>query len=535
MSLPTADASSLAPSAPAGSVVPPVMTHRQILEALSGLLLVMFVTMISSTIVSNALPTIIGALEGTQTQYTWIVTATLLTATVTTPVWGKLADLTSKKTLLQAAIVIFVLGSALSGLAASAGQLIGYRALQGVGLGGVQALAQIVLAAMIPPRERGRYNGYLGAVMAAATVGGPLLGGAIVDSPLGWRWVFYVGVPFAVVALVLLQRTLDLPVVRRRVRIDWAGATLVMAGVSLLLVWVTFAGNGFAWFSLPSVAMAAAGALLLVAAVRVERRAAEPVIPLELVRRRTPALAIVASLAVGIAMFGGAVFLGQYFQIARGYSATEAGLLMIPLMAGVLVASTVAGQLITRTGRWKRYLVAGGVCVVAGFALLAVIDHRTPMWFVAVGMAVVGTGVGLTMQNLVLAVQNTVELHEIGATTSTVTFFRSLGGTVGVSVLGAVLAARVTDKVADGLAALGLPASAAAGGSLDLAHAPAAVEQVVRGAYGDATGLVFAISAAIAVLGLLAIALIREVPLRTSFAPDQVPVAPRALQPAPAA
>jgi EmrB/QacA subfamily drug resistance transporter len=480
----------------------------------------MFVTMISSTIVSNALPTIIGALDGSQLQYTWIVTATLLTSTVTTPIWGKFADLTSKKTLLQIAIVIFVAGSALAGLSTNAGQLIGFRALQGIGLGGVQALAQIVLAAMIPPRERGRYNGYLGAVMALATVGGPLLGGAIVDSPLGWRWVFYVGVPFAVVALVLLQRTLDLPVVTRRAEIDYWGAALVTGGVSILLIWVTFAGSSFAWVSWPSAAMVVAGAALLVGALRVEARVAEPIIPLDLVRQRTPALAIISSLAVGIAMFGGAVFLGQYFQIARGYSATDAGLLMIPLMAGVLVASTVVGQIITRTGKWKRYLVAGGVLLVVGFAMLATVDHTTSMWNVGVAMTIVGVGVGMTMQNLVLAVQNTVELRDIGSSTSAVTFFRSLGGTIGVSVLGAVLASRVATKVSDGLAAIGVPTgSGGDSSSLDLQGLPAAVAEVVRSAYGDATGFVFALSAAVALLGLVAILLIREVPLRTTFDP----------------
>lgn len=505
-----------------GSATAEPMSHRQILEALSGLLLVMFVALISSTIVSNALPTIISSLEGNQAQYTWIVTATLLTSTATTPIWGKLADLTSKKLLLQIAIVIFVVGSALSGLATSAGELIGFRALQGVGLGGVQALAQVVLAAMIPPRERGRYNGYLGAVMAVATVGGPLLGGLIVDSPLGWRGVFYVGVPFAVVALVLLQKTLDLPVVKRVVKVDYLGAALIAGGVSLLLVWVTFAGSTFPWFAAPSLAMAGAGVVILIAALVVETRAAEPVIPLWLVRQRTPALAILGSLAVGIAMFGGSVFLGQYFQVARGYSASEAGLITIPLMAGVFLSSTVSGALITRYGRWKPFLVSGATLVVVGFAMLGVIDHETPLPYLFVAMGVVGVGVGMSMQNLLLAVQNTVELRDIGTSTATVTFFRSLGGTVGVSVLGAVLASQVASKIAEGLSALGI--SAASSGdtsSLDVTALPAPVAALVRAAYGDATGHIFLISAAVALVGLVAVVFIREVPLRTSYAAPQ--------------
>lgn len=498
------------------------MTHRQILEALSGLLLVMFVALISSTIVSNALPTIISALDGTQAQYTWIVTATLLTSTATTPIWGKLADLMSKKRLLQVAIAIFVLGSALSGLATSAAELIAFRALQGVGLGGVQALAQVVLAAMIPPRERGRYNGYLGAVMAVATVGGPLLGGLIVDSSLGWRGVFYVGVPFAVVALVLLQKTLHLPVVTRAVKVDYLGASLIAGGVSLLLVWVTLAGSDFAWGSTTSLVMAGAGVVLLAAALFVETRALEPVIPLWLVRQRTPALAILGSLSVGIAMFGGSVFLGQYFQVARGYSPSEAGLITIPLMAGVFLSSTVSGALITRFGRWKPFLVTGSALVVVGFAMLAVLDHETPLPYAIVAMAVVGVGVGMSMQNLLLAVQNTVELRDIGTSTATVTFFRSLGGTIGVSALGAVLASQVATRISDGLSALGI--SGSSGGdtsSLDVSALPEPVATLVRSAYGDATGHIFLVSAVVALVGFVAVLFIREVPLRTTLAPPR--------------
>src|SRR6185436_16982271 len=381
------------------------MNHRQIMEALSGLLLVLFVAMASSTIVSTALPKIIGALDGSQTQYTWVVTASLLTATASTPIWGKLADLYSKKLLVQIAIVVFVLGSMVAGLSQSAGQLIAARALQGIGVGGLQALVQVAIAAMIPPRERGRYNGYLGGVMALATVGGPLLGGLIVDTPwLGWRWCFFVGVPVAVVALVLLQATLHLPTIKREnVKIDYLGASLIAAGVSLLLVWVSFVDSSFAWLSWPTYAMVGGSLALLALAVLVESRAAEPVVPLRIVRERTTALAIVASLAVGMAMFGGAVFLGQYFQIGRGYSPTQAGLLTIPLMAGVLISSVVTGRVISRTGRIKPYVVVGTVVLVAGFVLLSFLRHDTPLWFVGLGMFAVGLGVGMSMQNLVLA------------------------------------------------------------------------------------------------------------------------------------
>jgi EmrB/QacA subfamily drug resistance transporter len=497
------------------------MSHRRTLEALSGLLLVLFVAMISSTVVSTALPKIIGALDGSQTQYTWVVTATLLTATATTPIWGKLADLFNKKALVQVAIVIFVLGSVVSGFSQNAEQLIAARAFQGIGVGGLQALVQVVIAAMIPPRERGRYNGYLGGVMAVATVGGPLLGGLIVDTAwLGWRWCFFVGVPIAIIALLVLQATLHLPTIRRNnVKIDYLGASLIAAGVSVLLIWISFVGGSFAWASWQTAAMVGGSLVLLALAVLVESRAAEPVVPLGIVKQRTTALAILASLAVGMAMFGGAVFLGQYFQVGRGYSPTEAGLLTIPMMAGVLGSSIVVGRLITKTGRIKPYIVTGSIILVAGFVMLGTIDHQTSLVFVGAAMLLVGVGVGMTMQNLVLAVQNTVALRDIGAASSTVAFFRSLGGTIGVSVLGAVLARRVTDQITHDLAAAGVPASASgsAAGSLNLDALPEAVQHIVRSAYGDATGHIFLISAGIAVVGVIAAAAFKPITLRTSL------------------
>ncbi|MGC4798576.1 MDR family MFS transporter [Micromonospora saelicesensis] len=496
------------------------MTHRRTLEALSGLLLVLFVAMLSSTVVSTALPKIIGSLNGSQTQYTWVVTATLLTATATTPIWGKLADLFNKKTLIQVAIVVFLVGSVIAGFSQSAGQLIAARAFQGIGVGGLQALVQVAIAAMIPPRERGRYNGYLGGVMAVATVGGPLLGGLIVDTSwLGWRWCFFVGVPVAAIALILLQATLRLPTARREnVKIDYLGASLIAAGVSVLLIWISFVDSSFAWASWQTAAMVGGTLVLLALAVWVESRAAEPVVPLSIVRQHTTALAILGSLAVGMAMFGGAVFLGQYFQIGRGYSPTEAGLLTIPMMAGVLGSSIVAGRLITKSGKIKPYIVAGSILLVAGFALLGTIDHETSLVLVGAAMFIVGVGVGMTMQNLVLAVQNTVSLKDIGAASSSVAFFRSLGGTIGVSVLGAVLARRVSDQITHDLTAAGIPTSGSAGGSnLNITALPEQVQVIVRAAYGDATGHIFLISAAIGVVGIIAALLLKPVTLRTSL------------------
>ncbi|MEU8225795.1 MFS transporter [Kribbella sp. NPDC048915] len=512
----TASSSASPPSGPAAPAGDPELSHREILEILAGLLAALFTAVLSSTIVSNALPTIIADLEGTQTQYTWVVTASLLAMTVTTPVWGKLSDLMSKKLLVQLAIVLFVAGSMLAGAAHNVPFLIGARVVQGLAMGGLMALAQAIIGAAIPPRSRGRYSGYMGAVMALATVSGPLVGGVIVDTSwLGWRWCFYVCVPLAVISLFVLQRYLRLPVLKRQVQIDYLGAILIAGAASLPLIWVSFAGEHFPWWSWQTAAYLGGTAVLAILAVVVEVRTSEPLVPIRVVRERTTALAIVASVAVGMGMFGSAVFLGQYFQVARGYSATEAGLLTIPMMFGSFLGSVGSGQLITRFGKWKRYLVIGAIFLTAGLGLLGTIDHTSPYWYVGLGMLAMGIGMGMTMQNLVLAVQNTVDVREVGAASASVTFFRSLGGAVGVSVLGAILATRVTSLITEHLRDLGAGAAVGSSGSLlDVNSLPAPVQEIVRHAYGDATGLIFVIGAAAAAVSLIAVLFIREVPLR---------------------
>ncbi|MEV5437281.1 MFS transporter [Streptomyces sp. NPDC052682] len=501
------------------------MTHRQIMEALTGLLLGMFVAILSSTIVSNALPRIISDLGGGQSAYTWVVTAALLAMTASTPLWGKLADLFSKKLLVQLALVVYVAGSAAAGMSQNPGMLIAFRAVQGIGMGGLSALAQIIMAAMISPRERGRYNGYLGATFATAMVGGPLVGGVITDTDwLGWRWCFYVGVPFAVIALIVLQKTLHLPVVKRQVKVDWGGAFLISAAVCLLLVWVTFAGDKYAWLSWQTAAMVGGSVVLFALFALVESKAAEPIIPLRLFRNRTITLASLASLFVGVAMFAGTVFFSQYFQLARDKSPTMSGVMTIPMIAGLFVSSTVSGQVITRTGRWKAWLLAGGVLVTAGLGLLGTIRYDTAYWKVGLFMALLGLGIGMMMQNLVLCTQNQVAPTDLGAASSTVTFFRSLGGAVGVSALGAVLADRITDYVKDGLAGLGAKGAALGhagtgdGNIPDLNAMPAPVRTVVESAYGHGVGDVFLYSAPLALLALLVAVFIKEVPLRTKGA-----------------
>ncbi|WP_030609242.1 MFS transporter [Streptomyces fulvoviolaceus] len=504
------------------------MTHRQIMEAISGLLLGMFVAILSSTIVTNALPEIIGDLGGGQSAYTWVVTAALLSMTAATPLWGKLSDLYSKKALVQIALVIYVLGSAAAGLSQNAGMLIACRVIQGIGVGGLSALAQIVMAAMISPRERGRYSGYLGATFAVATVGGPLLGGVITDTSwLGWRWCFYVGVPFAVIALIVLQKTLHLPVVKRQVKVDWAGAFFISAAVSLLLVWVTFAGDKYDWVSWQTYAMVGGSVLLGLIFVLVESKASEPIIPLRLFRNRTITLSSLASMFVGVAMFSGTVFFSQYFQLARDKSPTMSGVMTIPMIGGLFVSSTVSGQFITRTGKWKAWLVSGGVLITAGLGLLGTIRYDTEYWKTAVFMALLGLGVGMMMQNLVLSTQNQVDPSDLGSASSTVTFFRSLGGAMGVSALGAVMAHRITDYAQDGIAGLGPKYASLASGSSstgeipDMDKLPAPLRTVMESAYGHGIADVFLIAAALALLAFLITLFIKEVPLKTKGAMAQ--------------
>ncbi|WP_374201929.1 MDR family MFS transporter [Actinokineospora sp. PR83] len=497
-----------------GADTPAPHSRRDVLQAISGLMLGMFMAILASTIVSNALPRIISDLDGSQSVYTWVVTTELLAMTATVPLWGKMADLYSRKLLIQLSLAMFVIGSLVAGFAPNIEVLIASRVAQGLGAGGISALATIVMAAMIPPRELGRYSGIFGAVFGVATVAGPLIGGVLVDTSwLGWRWCFFIGVPFTLAAIALLQKTLHLPVVRKEVTIDWLGAALIVTGVSTLLVWSSLAGNKFAWASGWTALLVTVGVALLALAVYVEGRAKDPVVPLSIFRNRTVTMSIIASALVGVAMFGGTVFLSQYFQIGHGMTPTEAGLLSLPLIFGLLVSSTVAGQLISKYGRWKAYLVAGGVIMVAGMLLLSTIGAGTAIPLVAVYMAVLGVGVGLLMQNLVLAAQNDVPAKDLGATTSTLTFFRSLGGAVGVSALGAVLANRISSDFAERF-----PGAPTGGGSTavpDLTTLPEPVRLVVQDIYGSATAHLFLVATPIAVIAAIAVLLIKEKPLKT--------------------
>lgn len=494
------------------------MTRREVLEALSGILAGLFVSILATSVVSSSLPRIITDLEGSQSGFTWVVTATLLTTTISTPIWGKLADLMDRKLLIQLALVITVVSSAAAGFSGTVGTLITMRAFQGLGAGGLTALGTVLIADIISPRERGKYMGLMGAVMGVGMIGGPLLGGVITDGP-GWRWTFFVGIPFAVAAIVILQRTLHLPRTRRRtVRIDYAGAALISGGIATLLLWITFAGSSFAWASWQTAAMVGGSLLMLVAAVLVESRAAEPIIPLDLFRNRTLVLSVIASVAVGIALFGTSVFLSQYMQVARGKSPTVSGLLTVPMIAGHLLASTLGGRIVTRTGRYKKIMLVGAATLTVGLGLMGTIHYDTSFVLVGLYMVVLGVGIGLLMQNLVLATQNTLDVREVGSGTATVAFFRTLGGAVGVSALGAVLGSRVTALLTEGLTRIGIDVSALGGGTgaiPDVSALPGPVRTVVESAYGDAIAELFLVAVPVALVALVAVALLREVPLGT--------------------
>ncbi|ADJ47401.1 major facilitator transporter [Amycolatopsis mediterranei S699] len=462
-------------------------------RVLIGLMSAMFTVLISANIVANALPAISTSLRGTPTEYTWVVVAALLTNAVSTPIWGKLSDLYSKKLLVQVTILLFVIGTVAGALAPAMGVLIAGRAVQGLAIGGVFALVQSILASIIPARQRGRYAGYVGGVMALATSIGPLAGGFIVDSPLGWRWCFWACLPLAALALVLLRSAPPLRTEQRHVTIDWVGIGLLTSGMSVLLIWVSFAGKAgfYGWVSPVTALLVGIGLLCLTAFVVVENRAEQPIIPLAILRQRTTVLAVLGSVAVGFSLFGAIPLLSQYLQVARNIPATAAGLLLLPLVVGSFVSSLVSGRLISRDGRWKRYLVAGAIALTAGLAAAGFVDHTSSLWFFGAMAAMVGIGTGMLTQNIPLVVANTVDVRDVGAATSTVQFFRALAGAVTLAVFGSILNSLTAQRIHDGAA--------------------------VSVAYGDSVGPIFLIAAA---LGVLALSFLRHQELRQTIHAD---------------
>ena len=489
------------------------MTHREILVVLAGLLTGMFLVALNQTIVATALPTIAGELGGLDL-IAWIVTAYLLAATAATPLFGRLSDVHGRRRVFQAAILIFLLGSVLSGVALNMPMLIGARAVQGAGGGGVMALTMTIIGDLLSPRERGRYQGYLGAVFGIASITGPLLGGFIVDH-LDWRWVFLVNVPVGIVALVVTSRVLTLPQRRVEQRLDLLGAALLVTGVVALLLVTAWAGTVHAWTSPLIIALGLGGGTLSLLFVLRQRSTAQPIIPPRLFSSRTFTLVAAAGFVVGAAMFGSIVFLPVFFQLVTGASATEAGLLLTPLMGGFIVTSMVSGRLITRTGRYRAHPITGTALMAVALTLMSTMDTTTSRPEAGAFTALMGVGLGLVMQNLVLIAQNDVPAADLGAATATIGFSRTLGGSIGTAVLGAVMTAgllarlddvRVDGAVLDPTAIEGSPATI-------LALDPAVRDQVVD-AFAGALSTVFLSAVPLAVIACALMVLLPEQPLR---------------------
>lgn len=496
----------------------PRLEHRQILTVLFGLMLGMLVAALSQTIVATALPTIVGELGG-QEQLAWVVSATLLTSTASTPIWGKLSDLYGRKIMFQLAIGIFLVASLASGFSQSMGQLIASRAVQGLGAGGLMALSQAIIGDVVSPRERGRYQGYMGSVFALSTVAGPLLGGFLVEH-LSWRWTFWVGIPIGLAALVVTERVLQLPFPRRQHSIDWLGAFFIVASVSSLLLMLSLGGKEFAWNSPWTYGLSAAAAVLLGLAVWQERRSPEPIMPPRLFSNHTFAITSLAGFVVGVAMFGAIIFLPQYLQIVKGQSPTASGLLTLPMVAGQLGAAISSGRAITATGRYKVFPVVGLLVASIGLWLMSLLDADTSLPVAGVYMFVTGVGLGLVMQVLVLAAQNAVDRSDLGVATSGATFFRSLGGALGVAVFGALLTHRLADTIPARLAEAGLQVEQLAGGIPTLgspeqiAQLPEPVHTAVVNGFADALQTTFLAAVPFALVGFVVVLFLRETPLQ---------------------
>jgi EmrB/QacA subfamily drug resistance transporter len=489
--------------------------RREVMVVLPGLMMAIMLAMLDNMIVGTAMPRIVGELGGVD-HLSWVVTAYVLGTTVSTPLWGKIGDLYGRKNIFLTSIVIFLVGSALSGMAQSMGQLIGFRALQGLGAGGLFVGAMAIIGDLVPPRERGRYQGIMAAIMALAMIGGPLVGGLITDG-LNWRWAFYVNIPLGGAALVWLVLRLHLPKYRTEHRIDWVGAGLLSVGITAVVLLTVWGGTEYPWASWQIIGLGIVAVVATLAFLAVERRTPEPILPLALFRNRNFAIVSGIGFLLGFAMFGAITFLPLYQQTVQGLSATASGLWLIPMLLTMMAVSVFVGQIITRTGRYRLFPIIGGVGMTVGMVLLSLIDVSTSTAVLALFMAILGLGMGFLMQTTMLIAQNSVEQKDLGVASSSATFFRSIGGSFGVSLFGTIFAREMHDGLAASLGTQAADTITSGGGQVNpetLSALPEGVREPLFLAISSALAEVFVWAIPFAAVVAVLAVFIKEVPLR---------------------
>ncbi|GHA32262.1 MFS transporter [Streptomyces tauricus] len=487
---------------------------RSVRVVLLALMIAMLLAMLDNMIIGTAMPTIVGELGGLE-HLSWVVTAYTLATAASTPIWGKLGDMYGRKGVFMTSIVLFLIGSALSGMAQDMGQLIGFRAIQGLGAGGLMVGVMAIIGDLIPPRERGKYQGMMAGVMALAMIGGPLVGGTITDH-WGWRWSFYINLPLGVVALIAISAVLHLPKKRVDARIDYLGAALLTVGITAIVLVTTWGGTEYAWGSARIMELIGIGVAALIGFLFVQTKAAAPVMPLHIFRSRNFTLMSVVGFVAGFVMFGAVLFLPLYQQSVQGASATNSGLLLLPMLGAMLVTSMVAGRVTTSTGRYKAFPIVGSALMVIGLYLLSLMDTDTSRLTSGVYMAVVGAGMGCLMQITMLVSQNSVEMKDMGVASSSTTLFRTLGSSFGVAIMGALFNNRVQDVMSERAGALGskVTEQSAQLDAASLAKLPVAAREAYQHAVASGTHSAFLLGAVVAVVALVGAVFVKEVPLR---------------------
>lgn len=498
-----------------------LITGGRLRIVLGALMLTMFLAALDQTIVSTALPRITSELGGLN-QLAWVVTAYLLTSTASTPIWGKISDIYGRKLMLQSSIVIFLIGSALAGASNSMEMLIVTRGIQGLGGGGLMVLVMAVIADVIPPRERGRYTGLFGAVFAVSSIVGPLLGGWFVDA-LSWRWIFYINLPLGIAAMFILASVLRIPQHRVNHKVDYLGAILMVSGVALGLLVTEWGGNRYEWTSPTLISMAAASLILLALFVWRQLRIDEPLVPMSLFRNKVFGITSMIGFIVGLAMFGSLIYLSLYLQVVLGSSPTVAGLQLIPMMVGMLAMSILSGQLTSRIGRYKPFPIIGMALATVAMILFSTIDVNTPYWKLALAMLILGAGLGNVMQVLIIAVQNSVKPQEIGVATSGSTFFRSIGGTFGTAIFGAIMTAQLSSNITSAMPGANVDTSQVTSALSTIASLPDQLRMVVLTAFSDALATVFLVAIPFIAFGFLLALIVPDVRLR-GFKPGATPM-----------